>query len=336
MRSRFLPTVPSWLILGPVVVAVAVGFATRTSAQQGTATGSLQAVHVQGNVYLIPGEGESGNVTLQVEGSSPRPQRPPGIFTGEYGVLLVDTGSAAQSERIRSAIRQVSNAPVRFILSTHVHPDHTGGNANLAVPPGGRGAAAAIVAHEAVLDQMSGSPESPQAAWPTDAFPDYKELWFNGESIQMFHEKAAHSDGDVIVYFRRSDVVSTGDIFVPTRYPVIDLTRGGTVQGVIDGLNHVLDLAIPEDYAEGGTRIIPGHGRICDEADVVEYRNMIVIVRDRVQNLINRGMTLEQVKAARPSLDYDYLYGSDTGPWTTSMFIEAIYRELSASKRSGT
>jgi glyoxylase-like metal-dependent hydrolase (beta-lactamase superfamily II) len=291
---------------------------------------------VQGNIYLIPGEGDSGNVTLQVEGSTPRPQRPPGIFSGEYGVLLVDTGAAAQSDRIRSAIRQVSNTPVRFILSTHLHPDHTGGNANLAVPPGGRGAAASIVAHETVLDQMSSSDGIPQAAWPTDAFPDYKELWFNGESIQMFHKAGAHTDGDVIVYFRRSDVVSTGDIFVPTRYPVIDTKRGGTVQGVIDALNHVLDLAIPEDYAEGGTRIIPGHGRICDEGDVAEYRNMVVIIRDRVQDLISKGMTLEQVKAARPSLDYDYLYGSDTGSWTTSMFIEAMYRELSAGNKSGT
>jgi glyoxylase-like metal-dependent hydrolase (beta-lactamase superfamily II) len=325
----------SWSVLVVAVLLAAASSAARTSAQQSPPAG-LPAVHVQGNVYLIPGDGTSSNIAVQVEGSTPRPQRPPGIFTGEYGVLLVDTGAAAQSDRVRSAIRQVSNAPVRFILSTHAHPDHTGGNAGLAVPPGGRGASAFIVAHETVLDQMSSSKEIPQAAWPTDAFPDYKELWFNGESIQMFHAPGAHTEGDVIVYFRRSDVVIAGDIFVPTRYPVIDTKHGGSVQGVIDGLNHVLDLAIPEDYAEGGTRIIPGHGRICDEGDVAEYRNMIVIIRDRIQSLIGKGMTLEQVKAARPSLDYDYLYGSDTGPWTTSMFIEAIYRELSAGKGSGT
>ncbi|MCZ0953863.1 MAG: hypothetical protein OXJ56_14940, partial [Rhodospirillaceae bacterium] len=131
-----------------------------------------------------------------------------------------------------------------------------------------------------------------------------------------------------LVFFRRSDVVSTGGIFTPESYPVIDLARGGSVQGVIDALNRIIRIAVPEDKQEGGTKVIPGHGRLCEEADVVEYRDMVTIIRDRVQALINDGMSLEEIQAARPSLDYDTEYGSDTGAWTTEMFVEAVYRSL--------
>jgi glyoxylase-like metal-dependent hydrolase (beta-lactamase superfamily II) len=194
---------------------------------------------------------------------------------------------------------------------------------------------AAIIAHENVLKRMSAPTGErspfPQAAWPTDTyFTKKKELFFNGEAIQILHQPSAHTDGDSIVFFRRSDVVSAGDLFLTTTYPVIDLDRGGNIQGVIAALNVMLDITIPRDKQEGGTYIVPGHGRLCDEADLVEYRDMLTIIRDRIQDLVRKGATIAQVKAARPTLDYDGRYGVTTGEWTTDRFIEAVYTNLSA------
>ena len=157
-------------------------------------------------------------------------------------------------------------------------------------------------------------------------------MYFNGEGIQLIHQAAAHTDGDSIVFFCKSDVVSTDDIFVPSSYPIIDLARGGGIQGIIDGLNRLIEITIPAEKQEGGTYVIPGHGRLCDQADVVEYRDMATIIRDRIQNMIRQGMTLEQVKAAKPTRDYDPQYGATTGFWTTDMFVEAVYKSLSAKK----
>jgi cyclase len=171
---------------------------------------------------------------------------------------------------------------------------------------------------------------TPVGAWPTEAyFGETKEVFANGEAIQLIHQPAAHTDGDSLVFFRRSDVVVTGGIYSTISYPVIDVAKGGTLGGVIDGLNRIIDLTIPRDWQEGGTMVIPGSGRVTDEADVVEYRDMVTIIRDRIQDLVTKGMTLEQVKAARPTRDYDGRYGAATGSWTTDMFIEAAYRELS-------
>jgi glyoxylase-like metal-dependent hydrolase (beta-lactamase superfamily II) len=173
------------------------------------------------------------------------------------------------------------------------------------------------------------------ASWPTDPYEsaDWK-LYANGEPLIIEHPAAAHSDGDSFVFFRKSDVVSTGDIFDMTRYPVIDQRRGGTLQGILNGLNHILkDIAVAKSNEEGGTYIIPGHGRACDRNDLANYRDMLTIIRDRIQDLVKKGMTLEQVKAARPTYDYDGGYGVDSGPWTTGMFVEAVYRELSGKER---
>ncbi|HWF11190.1 MAG TPA: MBL fold metallo-hydrolase [Bryobacteraceae bacterium] len=293
----------------------------------------VHVLPVQGNVYMIVGAG--GNITMQA---------------GKDGVLLVDTMYAGLSDKVLAAIRTVSNQPIRYIINTHVHGDHTGGNEKLAKAgstiAGGNvvgdigasaSAGATVIAAQQVLDRMStkdgNTPAAPPAAWPTDTYitPE-KELFFNGEAIQILHQPSAHTDGDSIVFFRRSDVVSTGDIFVTTSYPIIDLDRGGTYQGVLDGLNHILDITIPADKQEGGTYVIPGHGRLCDEADVVEYRDMMTILRDRFADMIKRGMTLEQVKATKPTRDYDPLYGSDKGFWTTDKFIEAAYKSLKAAK----
>jgi glyoxylase-like metal-dependent hydrolase (beta-lactamase superfamily II) len=172
------------------------------------------------------------------------------------------------------------------------------------------------------------------AAWPTSSYvKGSKDFFFNNEPVMVYHDDAGHTDGDSIVLFRKSDVLIAGDVFVTTSYPVIDLANGGGVQGVIDGLNRLLELAVPKHEQEGGTYIVPGHGRIGDEADVLEYRDMVTIARDRIKDGIDRGLTLERVKASRPTLDYDRQYGSDSGPWTTTMFIEAIYKDLSAKAK---
>ncbi len=282
---------------------------------------------VQGNVYMLVGAG--GNITAQV---------------GDDGVLLVDTGVAGMSDKVLAAVRSLSDKPIRYIINTHVHADHTGGNEAISKAgstiAGGNvvgdiGASASnqakVIAFQSVLDRMSGKDAAPQGAWPTDTFTTPERiLFFNGEGIRMIHEPAAHTDGDTMVFFRRSDVISTGDIFVTNRYPIVDMERGGNIQGVIAGLNRIIDIAIPADLQEGGTLVIPGHGRLCDVADVVFYQEMVTIIRDRVQDMINRGMTLEQVKAAKPTMDYDGRYGSDTGRWTTDMFVEAVYKSLSA------
>jgi glyoxylase-like metal-dependent hydrolase (beta-lactamase superfamily II) len=187
-----------------------------------------------------------------------------------------------------------------------------------------------------VLNRISapaagGATAVPFAAWPTETFfNDRKEMLFNGEGVQILHQPAAHTDGDSLVFFRKSDVISTGDLFVTTSYPMIDARRGGTINGYIKALNKIIEIAIPSNVQEGGTMIIPGHGRVADEMDVVEYRDMVTIVRDRIQHLVGQRMTLEQVKAARPTFDFDARYGADSGPWTTTMFVEAVYRDLSA------
>ena len=180
-------------------------------------------------------------------------------------------------------------------------------------------------------------PAFPSEGWPTETFGGEKdEVFFNGEAIEMVHAPAAHTDGDSIVFFRRSDVIATGDLFDTDHYPVIDITRGGSLQGVIDGLNRVIDLAIPAYSEEGGTMIVPGHGRICDEIDVVVYRDMLTIIRDRMKAMIAQKMTFEQIKAARPTMDYDPLFGESTGPWTTDMFVEAAYKNLTTAQPART
>jgi glyoxylase-like metal-dependent hydrolase (beta-lactamase superfamily II) len=190
-----------------------------------------------------------------------------------------------------------------------------------------------IVASDALLARMSAKdgtrPAYKVEAWPTETFVgDKDEVFFNGEAVEMWHAKAAHTDGDSLVFFRRSDVIATGDLFDTDRYPVIDLARGGSLQGIINGLNRVIDLAIPEFEEEGGTMVVPGHGRICDEIDVVEYRDMLTIIRDRLLAMIKKGMTLDQIKLASPTLDYDPLYGATSGEWTTDMFVEAAYNSM--------
>jgi hypothetical protein len=182
-----------------------------------------------------------------------------------------------------------------------------------------------------------GAAAAPQAALPTDTFfDDLHKLpaYFNGEAVILYSAPEANTDGDSFAYFRRSEVISAGNLFSTVSYPIIDRAKGGSIQGVIRGLNLILDIAVAEYRAQGGTWIVPGRGRLSDTADVASYRNMLVMIRDRVQDLRDKGMTLDQVKAARPTMDFDGRYGATTGPWTTAMFVEAVYRSLEPAKQS--
>jgi glyoxylase-like metal-dependent hydrolase (beta-lactamase superfamily II) len=328
-----------------LIVGVLVGAARPSSAQrvanggqqdQKVGQGKVELLHVQGNVYMITGAG--ANITVQV---------------GDQVVIVVDAGVPQKSDEVLAAIRSITNKHIFFIIDTSVDEDHTGGNGNLskagwALPnstdsplkKGGEEEAfssgASIVAHINVLNRMSAptGKESPfpSALWPTDTYETKDWRLYNGEGVYIYHPPNAHTDGDSIVFFRSSDVVSTGDIFTLASYPVIKADQGGSINGLIDALNQIIGLLIPRENEEGGTYVIPGRGHIGDRHDVVNYRDMVTIIRGRIQNLINKGMTLEQVKAAKTTLDYDRLYGAKTGPWTTDMFVEAIYRDLSKSK----
>jgi cyclase len=282
--------------------------------QPGPANAAIHVLPVQGGVYMLVGGG--ANITVQ---------------TAKDGVLLVDTGVPQMAPQILAAIRTFSNGPIRWVVNTNADGDHIGGNEALVklgrspvpVPTEPR-----IVAYLAVQERLAEPAPNetpvPGTLWPNDTYSTpYKDFFFNDEAIKVVHIPNAHTDGDSIVFFRRSDVLSVGDIFTPDRYPSIDLNRGGGVQGLIDGLNQILEITVPRKYQEGGTYVIPGHGRLCDEADVVEFRDMVTIIRDRVQDLIKKGMSLDQVKAAKPSFDYDTQYsGSPDG------FVESIYKSL--------
>ena len=284
----------------------------------GQASGEAGVLKVQGNVYMVAARGR--NVAAQV---------------GDDGVLVVDTATDAAAPAIAAALRKLSDKPIVWIINTSGDADHLGGNAAL---PRAMGASerqrAHVVAQENVLNRLSttakgSAADVPDALWPNDEYAGAgKDFGFNGEAIVVTHVPAAHTDGDSLVHFRRSDVLVTGDVFTPGRYPTIDLQRGGTIQGLLDALNLILRITVPLKYEEGGTYVIPGHGRLCDEADVVEYRNMVTIVRDRIRDMLRKDMTLEQVKAARPTRDYDTQYDANNA----GMFVEAIYKSLSTKK----
>jgi glyoxylase-like metal-dependent hydrolase (beta-lactamase superfamily II) len=290
--------------------ALAAGMAAAAGQPAAAQEPVIDTFHVQGNVHVLIGAG--ANVAVQI---------------GDEGVLVVDTGAAATREAVLAAIRRLSDRPIRWIINTQADPEHTGGNetisqAGLTV----NGNPAAIVSHENVLTRMSAA-DRPVTEWPLNTFfESERDFSFNGEAIFIYHVPSAHTDGDVIVYFRGSDVLVAGDIFPMTHYPVIDLEAGGGIDGFIDGLNKMLDLAVPKYLQEGGTYVIPGHGRVGDEADLLEYRDMVQIVRDRIHASVAAGMPLAQVRASRPTLDYDPRYDRRAG--TAVMFVEAAYQSL--------
>jgi cyclase len=330
----------SCALLSAAMILVAGTWIDRASAQQAPA-GDLEVVQLRPNFYVIGGAG--GNVVAQI---------------GPQGVILVDSGSTAMADKVLAAIRRLTPLPIRYIINTGMDADHVGGNeklskSGLSILPGAVAAgaglgddlvnnagAASVIAHENVLTRMSAPTGQrslfPLALWPTKTFAYHQySMYLNGEGIQVIHQPAAHTDGDTIVFFRRGDVIATGDIIDTTRFPLIDVKRGGTLQGELDALNRLMDMSIlnlPLQWYPDRTFLVPGHGRVYDKLDLLEYRDAITIVRDRVQDLIEQGKTLAQVKAANPTLGYRSEYGTDTGPWTTDMFVEVVYNELAAKK----
>ena len=338
--------------------------AATSISDQSPRDGQVHILPVQGNIYMVVADGT--NITVSM---------------GADGVMLVNTGAPAMSEKVLAAISQLASTavtppgpntcfgancpgawgwaspymnsiisspapprPIRYIINTSAAPEHVGGNEKIAAagffPRGasfgsaveGIGRHASIFAHENVQNRLS---NAPAAAQPTDTFFDeFQKLpeYFNGEAVILYRAPAANTDGDSFVYFRHSEVISAGNLLSSVSYPVIDVAAGGSLQGVIDGLNKILDLAVAEYRGQGGTWIVPGRGRLSDTADVASYRNMLTMIRDRVKDSIGKGMTLAQVKASRPTMDFDPRFGSTAGPWTTDMFVEAVYKSLQEKK----
>jgi len=293
----------------------------------------LEVLQLRPNFFMIAGAG--GNIGVQV---------------GEDGVVVVDAGTAARADAVVAAIKKITPRPIRYVIDTSADPDHVGGNEILSkagqtlfTNPGSigitgdfLGGVASILSAQKVLERMTAptgkASPFPIGATPTETF-DFprKYMYLNGEGIELLHQPAAHTDGDVMVFFRRSDVVVAGDVLDTTRFPVIDAARGGSINGEIAALNRLVDLAItsvPIVSREAGTLVIAGHGRVCDQTDVAEYRDMTTIVRDRIRDLKKAGMSLDQVKASSPTRGYTRRYGSDNGPWTTSNFVEGVYKTL--------
>jgi glyoxylase-like metal-dependent hydrolase (beta-lactamase superfamily II) len=303
--------------------------------------GGLDVIKVRPNFYMIAGGG--ANIGVQI---------------GSDGVVVVNAGDGKKSDAIVAEIKKLTPLPIRFVINTNADADFVTGNGKLA--KAGQtiftnalgqgtfnnamtnGGAAAILAHDSVLQRMS-APTGKAAPYPTDSqpteafYPNRHTLRMNDEGIEITYQPNAHSNSDAFVLFRGSDVVVAGDVIDTTRFPVIDLANGGSIQGEIDALNKLIDMAIaptPFIYKGVGTYVIPGHGRLCEQMEIVDYRDMVVTVKDVVADLIKQGKTLDQIKESRPALPFEKQYGATSGPWTTNMFVEAIYKSLTAAPTS--
>jgi glyoxylase-like metal-dependent hydrolase (beta-lactamase superfamily II) len=314
------------VIAAAAYTALAEAQARRNAARAATAPADgVRALQVRPNIYMLSGGG--ANVTVQI---------------GKHGVLLVDAPSPRLVSEAAAVIAALTPAPIRYVINTSATREHIEGNEAIGAlgragaPPTnaaanvvllGSAQGMTILSHENVLNRLARADDVPRGMLPTsEYFEPTKDFSFNGEPVVVYHMPNAHSDGDSIVLFRSSDVISTGDVFTPDRYPEIDRARGGSVQGLLGALNAILAMTVPEAFAEGGTKVIPGHGRLCEEIDVAEYRDMVYIVTERIRDSIEKGQSLAQVQAARPTRDYDLEYPSPAV--TPAMFVEAVYASL--------
>jgi len=334
--------------IGAVLVLASIGFIALISDQAqaqtsreapawspvppGPGRGEVEVLPVAGNVYVIVGAG--ANITVQA---------------GEDGLLLVDTGTAAMADAVLEAMATIpTGGPLRYIINTTEDLQHSGGNDAIVVtgkivplrgenygagPQGGLDYnRASLISHLNVFTRMvlptSGNDARPESAWPDNTYSTpWKRLYFNDEPVIISH-MVSNTDGNSIVLFRKSDVVSVGDLLDLTRFPIIDLEAGGNIQAFIDSLNELISITVPLANSGGGTLVVPGHGHIADHAEVVEYRDMMVIIRDRIQDMIDRGMSLAEIQEAGPTRGYNAQFGATRGPWTTAMFVEAAYNSL--------
>lgn len=328
-----------------VLIAIALGVMASTSVETQNArpawawkpaipsvtNGQVQILPVRGRISMLVGAG--GNIT---------------VSSGGDGMLVVDTGAAAMTDKVLAAIKSIApRGVIRFVVNTSERDDFVSGNEKIALAgntirfrvatdPRVSDALtkdrASIISFVSIFERMSAPTgqvsKHPEDAWPDDTYSSaQKKLYFNDEPVLIMHVPA-NTDGNSIVHFRLDDVISAGDLVDMTNFPFIDVKAGGSIDQIVEGLNRVLDLTVPDTKSEGGTLVVPGHGRLVDQADVAYYREMVAIIRDRIKDGIKRGRTLAQIKAEKPTLDYDPRFGHTTGPWTTDMFVEAAYRSL--------
>jgi glyoxylase-like metal-dependent hydrolase (beta-lactamase superfamily II) len=302
------------------------------------ANGEIHPWHAHGQVWLMAGEPGDSNVTVQV---------------GEEGLLVVDTGTAGLAPKLLAQIQRLAQEhgkdqqAIRLVVNTNGQADHIGGNAVVSAAGsqlvsgeelpqqsvfGSKGAE--VLAHQNVLMRLvaeaaAGTAYSSRALWPTDTEDfDVYNSYFNGEAVQLYHPHEASTDGQLMALFRQSDVIAAGDVVDMDTYPIIDVARGGSIDGELVALNKVIEMSVPAGHSEGGTVIIPGHGHLCDVSDVAQYKVMVTIIRNRVQFYKNQGKTLQQILALDPSSDYDQRWGATGGAWTTRDFITAVYKTL--------
>ncbi len=264
-------------------------------------------VKITENIYMLKGSG--GNI---------------GICTGDKGVLMIDSQFAPLSDKIKTAIRKLSNQPIHYLVNTHWHGDHTGGNENM------NSDEVLLVAHNNVYERMNKKnlmkaftqavPAAPGKALPEITFSDKMNIHFGEEVVMVFHVDNAHTDGDAMVYFANSNVLHMGDTFFNGRYPYIDLSSGGSVDGVLNAINTAIMLT-DED-----TKIIPGHGALSNKKELLKYREVVQTVRDRVRDAIKNGKSLEEIQAAKLNADYDEAWGS--GFISGEKIVDIMYTSL--------
>ena len=291
-------------------LAFLIATAPAAAAQVNYDTVQIRTVKAGDGVYMLMGVG--GNI---------------GVSAGADGVIMVDDQYAPLSDKIKAAVAALGG-PIRFLINTHWHWDHNGGNENFAR------SGVVTVAHENVRHRMSVEqfvtafnrhvPAAPSGALPLVTFTDSVNFYLNGDSIHAFHVPPAHTDGDAIIWFRRANVVHMGDLFFNGRYPFVDLSSGGSVEGMVAAVDRVLALA------DGNTKVIPGHGPLADRAALRSYRDMLATARDRIKRAVAAGQTLEQVQAAKPTAEFDAVWGK--GTITPTLFVEIIYTDLSARR----